>query len=188
MMMKGIILIGPPTACKSKIGELLHEDYNYFHFSTGRYFRQLKNDYYILNQLLSKRAYVNDNLVMNLFNYFIDKKFSNNNFMSSYQKIVLDGIPRNLSQLVELQKNINIEKVINLQISDEEVFRRSNIRNLKKNRGDTNWDAICLGIENYKKYTLPILDFVDSSVIYKINGMGSKKEVYKRVLDVLGLV
>jgi adenylate kinase len=100
--------------------------------------------------------------------------------------LVLDGIPRNVSQAKILEKHIKVLKIIHLVCPDEEkMIERLRKRAIKENRMDDARDEVIRKRwEVYKKETAPVLDFYPKELIAEVNAQSSPAQVLIEVLKV----
>ena len=110
--MKNIIFIAPPAAGKGTLSSLLKAKYGYMHISTGDLLRDAKNQDNELGRklvtMLSSGKLVPDEIVLELLEKSLDNRDKGIPF-------ILDGYPRNLSQvdsLLNLFKNDDIDNGI----------------------------------------------------------------------------
>ena len=99
--MRSIILIAPPAGGKGTQSNLLKEEYNIPHISTGDLLRGASNDdskiAMELKQIMSEGKLVPDEIVMELLKARIAKEDCNNGY-------ILDGFPRTVSQAEAYEK------------------------------------------------------------------------------------
>ena len=97
--MKNIIFIAPPAAGKGTMSSLLKAKYGYMHISTGDLLRDAKNQDNELGRklvtMLSSGKLVPDEIVLELLEKSLDNRDKDIPF-------ILDGYPRNLSQVDSL--------------------------------------------------------------------------------------
>lgn len=116
--MKNIILIAAPAAGKGTEANLIKEEYNIPHISTGDLLRNAtKSDdpkFLKVKEVLAKGELVSDDIVVELLKDRITKDDCSNGY-------ILDGFPRNIDQAIiyenmlkELNKDIGIVIVIDL--------------------------------------------------------------------------
>ncbi len=130
--MEIIVLFGPPGAGKGTTAETI-EDFGFEHVAPGDIFRkELKEKTELgkeLNKYMSKGKLVPDELV--------DKVVFNHLKNIESQKIVLDGFPRTVSQLNELEKRYPVNKIVDLEVSDDEIIKRLSKRRVCPECGST---------------------------------------------------
>lgn len=137
--MKNIIFIAPPAAGKGTMSSLLKAKYGYMHISTGDLLRDAKNQDNELGRklvtMLSSGKLVPDEIVLELLEKSLDNRDKDTPF-------ILDGYPRNLSQvdsLLNLFKKDNIDNyiAIYLDIDYEKAMYRTLGRLTCKNCGNS---------------------------------------------------
>jgi len=200
-----LLFIGPQGSGKGTQAKIIAEKLNLCHISTGDLLREAegelrkKIDSYIIGGNL-----VPDELIIKLLKERIERDDCEKGF-------ILDGFPRKMSQAEALDKISEIDKVIEIFISDDESVKRiSGRRNCKKcgaiynvntspqpkeqekcdkcgeelfQRADDNEDALRKRLEVYHSETEPILDHYDS---IKINGEQEIEKVSADILEELG--
>ena len=124
--------------------------------------------------------------------------------------IILDGFPRNLEQAKLLGSEINVDRVVEIRISDEESLKRLsgrvscmdcgegyNICTAPRpkdpekcdkcggklvQRADDNKEAIAKRIRTYHMETKPVLDFYGEKVII-VDGERGIEEISQDIID-----
>ncbi len=126
--MKRLIILGAPGSGKGSQCKWITRDYNVPHISTGDIFRKNISEGTELGkkakEYMDKGALVPDELVIDLLKSRLDEADC------TEQGFLLDGFPRTLSQAEALSeylesKGIAIDKVINLDVPDEEIMSRA---------------------------------------------------------------
>lgn len=109
-----------------------------------------------------------------------------NKFKSNANHLILDGYPRNLSQVNWLIENcetynIKIDIAVNFNVGLEELLKRMELRG----RNDDNPESIKERLAIYYKEIDPILGLLSKNAveIVHINGFGSRDDVHKRVVE-----
>ncbi len=154
-MKKHLLFLGPPGAGKGTQAAVVSKDNSYLHLSTGDLLRkeiELNSD--LGNQvkdIMNKGQLVNDNLVLEI----VKKNLHKNN-----KGWILDGYPRNLSQVDSLNKvliNLNqpLEIVFYLDVPDEVLIKRL----LSRGRKDDNEKTIKTRLKIYKETTEPLIEY-----------------------------
>jgi adenylate kinase len=197
-----IIFIGPQGSGKGTQAKIISEELKIPHISTGDLFRsiegKLKEE---IDAYVNKGQLVPDELTVKLLKERISKP-------DCRQGFILDGFPRNLNQAKLLEKITKIDKVIEINISDElaveRIFSRISCRkcgavyNLITNpprklnvcdrcqgelyrRADDNPNAIRKRLETYHKETEPILKKYNDITV-RING---DQEIDKIAMDIM---
>lgn len=126
--MKRLIVLGAPGSGKGSQCKWITKDYNVPHISTGDIFRKNIAEGTELGkkakEYMDKGALVPDELVIDLLKSRLDEADCVEN------GFLLDGFPRTLSQAEALSeylesKGIALDKVINLDVPDEEIMSRA---------------------------------------------------------------
>ncbi len=126
--MKRLIILGAPGSGKGSQCKWITKDYNVPHISTGDIFRKNIADGTELGkkakEYMDKGLLVPDELTVGLLTSRLDEPDCVEN------GFLLDGFPRSLSQAEALakyleEKNIVIDKVINIDVDDEEIMSRA---------------------------------------------------------------
>ena len=125
----------------------------------------------------------------------------------------MDGFPRTVAQAKELDKilaksNREIEKVIALEVSDEEIIERITGRRVSKKTGkiyhikynppvdenpedleqraDDNEETVKKRLAVYNEQTAPVLDFYkNQNKVYSVDGAKKLEEITKDIIDIL---
>ena len=125
--MKNIIFIAPPAAGKGTQSELLKENYNYAHISTGDLLRDtIKAGSDLgkeIDNIISGGNLISDELMIKILKEALIK-------LPKEKAFILDGFPRTLNQaevLNDLLKEIGAKdiKVIYLNIDEENAMHRA---------------------------------------------------------------
>ena len=123
-----IILLGGPGAGKGTQSSYICERYGIPQISTGDMLRKAVADGTSLGkeagQIMSQGALVPDELILGLVEQRIAESDCNDGFL-------LDGFPRTLAQAEALRDyEIEIDHVIEIRVSDEEIIRRMSGRRI----------------------------------------------------------
>jgi len=169
--MKNIILIGPPGAGKGTQAKLISEKLNFIHISTGDLIREEQaNKTKIGNlatQLSDNGNFLPDNIVITM----VKQKVIDN---PNAKGFVFDGFPRTVDQAKSLDEFLNarktpINKIVLLEISDDVIKKRITDRALSENRPDDKPEVVQTRINNYKKQTIPVLNYYKNSYLFAAN-------------------
>ena len=196
------IFLGPPGAGKGTLAFEVSKSYTIPHISTGDLFRAAIKDQTDLGKkvkaVIDSGALVSDDLTIALVKERLDKNDTKNGF-------ILDGFPRTIAQAEALESIIEIDSVINFDISDDEVIKRLSGRRIcsscgqsfhvefvkpKKEgicdscsgeliiRADDKIEAIQKRLENYRKQTAPLIDYYSKkNLIVNIDARPSSDKV-----------
>ena len=173
-MKKHLLFLGPPGAGKGTQAALLSEANSYLHLSTGELLRKEIELGTCLGKqvkgIMNKGELVSDRLVLEIVKKNLDQ--DNNGW-------ILDGYPRNLSQVNSLNDvltNLNqpLDIVFYLDIPDEILIKRL----LMRGRIDDNEETIKTRLKIYKENTSPLIEYYKNlSLLKYINADGDLKTI-----------
>ena len=173
-MKKHLLFLGPPGAGKGTQAALLSEANSYLHLSTGELLRreiELNTDLgRKVKDIMNKGELVSDQMVLEI----VKKNLEKDN-----KGWILDGYPRNLSQVNSLNDvllNINqpLEIVFFLDIPDEVLVKRL----LMRGRKDDNEETIATRLKIYKETTEPLIEYYTNlSLLVNINANRDLKTI-----------
>ena len=145
-----IVLIGGPGSGKSTYSEFIKKEFDIEHIYPGELLRKEKAKGGEIAKKLSnlgKGGFAPNDIVLKLVFNAVEK--AENGF-------VFDGFPRYMQQVRDLEKkNIKIDKVVYLNVSEQEVVRRLTSRG----RADDKPEIIKNRINLYKKETGPVIEY-----------------------------
>lgn len=132
-----LVLFGPPGSGKGTQAEFLKTEYNFLHFSTGSYLRDLvqSGNYPQLADVLSSGGLISDEdintLVFEKLRTMINSCCSESG-EKNIDKIILDGYPRSVPQAQALIDFCKEEKqdlcIIGIHLDEEVILRRLSSR------------------------------------------------------------
>ncbi|MCX7955720.1 MAG: nucleoside monophosphate kinase [Patescibacteria group bacterium] len=176
-----LVLIGIQGSGKSTQGNLLSKQLNIPYLSTGHIFRQLAKEKTKLGQyikvIINSGILVPDDKTIEIVNSYLKRP--------EYKKgYILDGFPRTVYQAKKFINNV--DKVIYLEIPEKEAIYRLVYRN-NEERADETIPAIKKRIEQFKKFTIPVLDYYrDEKKLIEIDGTQTIEKVNEQILKNLG--
>ena len=149
---KRIVMLGGPGSGKSTYTEYLIKHFNITHIYPGGMLRKEVEKGTeigkIAKSIIDRGEFVPNQIVLEL----IKKKVE-----QSPQGYVLDGWPRYMQQVEDMEKNeIGYDYAVFLDVSRDEVLRRL----LARGRADDTEEIINNRIELYKKETGPVIEYM----------------------------
>jgi adenylate kinase len=184
-MAKRLIFLGPPGAGKGTQAQLLSENHQIPHVSTGDILRSAVSNQTPLGKqakgYMDRGELVPDTLILGLIQDRLSYEDTSNGW-------ILDGFPRNVNQAAFLEAllnelNQNPDCVLNLEVPDEVLVARL----LERKRKDDNEETIRRRLEVYHQDTVPVIDFYQEKQTLKtIDGNQSMEEVSKSLNQVIG--
>lgn len=210
-----LILLGPPGVGKGTQAKKLEEKFDLVHVSTGDIFRNnIKNETDLgkeVKEIISKGKLVPDELTNRIVFERLSKEDCKHGFL-------LDGYPRSLGQAGAFdewlkEKGLEITKVIELKVEDEEIISRISGRRVCPNCGssyhmivqppkvdgicdkcgtdvvqrpDDNEETVKKRIEIYKEQTSPVKDYYAKQGKHQeFKGTGSIDQVFEDIVSSL---
>ncbi|CAL2103708.1 Adenylate kinase [Tenacibaculum sp. 190130A14a] len=183
--MEILIITGPPYSGKGTQCEILKRELNFNHISTGDRCRLEKENQTEIGKVMAqyeeKGDLVPDSLMKELFSNILDEN-------KDKKGIILDGYPRteaqvnDLIQLVE-QKNMEIGRVLNIEVPKSELLARAKKRAETSDRKDDKDPQIHIKrIEVFEASTRPAITYMKSKLdVTTFDGLGSIKEITERI-------
>lgn len=181
-----IIIFGPPGAGKGTQADLIKEEYNIPHLSTGEIFRSAIKQKTALGQkvssILDAGELVPDETVVALVKEELEKsKYS--------QGYVLDGFPRTVAQAEAYDAFLkdqgeSLYAFILLRVPQEELVKR--ILSRGEGRSDDTREKIKTRLEVFWNETLPVQEYYQQQgLVEEIDGVGTVDEIFGRIKSML---
>ena len=175
-MAKRLIFLGPPGAGKGTQAQVLSENHQIPHISTGDILRAAVTNQTSLGKqakdYMDRGELVPDALILGLIQDRLSYEDTNNGW-------ILDGFPRNVNQAAFLEELLtqldqSADCVLNLKVPDEVLVERL----LARQRKDDNELTIRRRLEVYHQDTVPVINFYQERETLKtIDGNQSMEEV-----------
>ncbi len=203
-----LIMLGAPGSGKGTMAKLIAKDFALPHISTGDIFREnIKNQTEIGKQakaIIDRGELVPDEITIKI----VENRLKEDDCKDGF---ILDGFPRNLIQAKALENFAKIDRVILLDVPNEEIERRMSGRRTCKDCGeiyntetyDKTTCAKCGGelyqreddkletvrnrLEVYERQTAPLINFYQDK-IFRAEGKDTPQETYEPVKIELSLV
>jgi len=214
-MKRNMIFIGPPGAGKGSQAKTLAKEFDIPHISTGDMFRMhLKNE---TKLGLMAKEYTDLGLLVpdTVTNQIVRDRFLEEDIKKGF---ILDGYPRNLFQaeyLTNLLKelNLNLDIVININASDNEIIERitgrricpvcGSIYHIKNNppknpgicdndgakliqRKDDMKETVIKRLAVYKQETEPLIEYYkNKGLLINVDGNGQIDDISKEIISIV---
>ena len=183
--------MGPPGAGKSTQARFVAKHFNIPAISTGDIFRAHVSKGTPLGvaakPFMDAGDYVPDEVTNLMVRNRLDEPDAESGFL-------LDGYPRTLAQLDELDRMIafsghRLDAAVALVVDEDEVVKRLLERAQLEGRGDDTEDVVRRRHEVYAERTAPLLSaYRDRGILVEVDASGEIDEVSRRILDALDVV
>ena len=190
MKYRTILLFGAPGSGKGTQGKILGTIPAFFHFACGDAFRNLRIEDpmgRVFIEHSSKGQLVPDEATIELWAKNIRASTVNGQFDPAHDTLVLDGIPRNVTQAKMLSNTLDVKAVFYLACADQsKMIERLQRRALRENRlDDANLDVIRKRLETYELETKPVLDYYGSGVVHTMDATQPPLTVLRNILEII---
>jgi len=187
---KTVLLFGAPGAGKGTQGKILGKVPGFFHLACGDVFRSLDMSSELGKKFMaysSRGELVPDELTIEMWRQNMQAQTVLSIYKPNVDLLVLDGIPRNVTQAKALDKYLEVLAVLHLVCPDvEAMVTRMRRRALKENRiDDADEKVIRKRFEVYERETRPVLACYPEGIVHEVNAMGSPAEVLQHALEVI---
>jgi len=182
--MSRIVMMGPPGVGKGTQAARLADALGVPAVSTGDLFREHVRTQTPLglevSGLLAAGEYVPDAVT----NAMVAERLAAPDAVSGF---ILDGYPRTLPQLAELERMLSdaavaLDAVLLLQAEAEEIVARILLRAEQQGRADDTPEVVRRRIEIYQAETAPLADaYAELGLLARVDGAGTLDEVAARI-------
>lgn len=183
--MKIIIITGPPYSGKGTQCDVIKEVLGYKHISTGDVCREEKENQTTIGQALTTYEQEGDLVPDSLMQTLLGQTLAKH---KNSKGVILDGYPRTVPQVNDLmevvkEQNGEIDKVIHIEVLEEELLKRAAIRAKDSTRADDKGqDKHLKRIRVYQEETLPAIEVMKNKYeAVTINGMGTIEEITEKI-------
>src|SRR5688572_20407831 len=190
MKYRTILLFGAPGSGKGTQGRILGQVPDFFYFSCGDAFRNLRIDDPIGRIFIdhsSRGLLVPDETTIGLWSRNIQASTMDGSFNPSRDTLILDGIPRNRRQAEMLKETLDVKGLLHLACLDQaKMIERLQRRALRENRlDDANREVIKKRLETYEKETEPVLNYYGPKLVHQFDSSEHPVKVLRQILDVV---
>jgi adenylate kinase len=182
------LLFGAPGSGKGTQGKTLGTIPRFFHCPCGDVFRSIDTRTKVGKAFLeysSKGQLVPDDITVELWEEAIDAAVDAHKFKPDIDILVLDGIPRNVSQAKIMDEKIDVQKVFHLSCPNRDtLFARLKKRALKDNRlDDANEQVIQRRLATYESESKPVLEYYGKERITCVDATQPPAKVLLQILE-----
>jgi adenylate kinase len=185
--MNNVMILGAPGSGKGTQGKLLAQQLAIPQVSTGDLIRaamkqgtplgvQAKGYY-------DRGALVPDELIFGLIQEILDSP-------PAARGVLMDGFPRTIPQAEAVDrmlkaKQAKVDRVILLEVPEQELVQRLLSRAAKEGRADDNAESITKRLQVFKEQTAPLIAFYEGrGIVKRIDGRGTVEEIQQRMQKV----
>jgi adenylate kinase len=179
-----LVLLGAPGSGKGTQAARLKADLNVPHISTGDMLRAAVAAGTPLGlkakAVMDAGLLVSDDILLGMLEERLAQDDARNGF-------ILDGYPRNLAQADALDHLLSrigqpLDAVVKLEVPNEAIIGRCQIRFQAENRADDNPDTVRKRLGIYAEQTAPVADFyARRGKLQIVDGVGELDEVTARI-------
>jgi len=178
-----LMILGAPGSGKGTQGKLLAEFLRVPEVSTGELLRAAVKQGTALGKeakkYMDRGELVPDDVVLGLIKEILDSK-------AAAGGVMMDGFPRTVAQAQAVDKLLalkqaRVDRVVLLDVSEEELVKRLLARAAKEGRSDDNLESIKTRLKVYHSQTAPLISYYErQGVVRRVQGMGSVDEIQRR--------
>jgi adenylate kinase len=186
---KTILLFGAPGSGKGTQGKIIGTIPGFTHSSTGDIFRSLDLTSPVgrkFQEYAGRGQLVPDEFTIALWKQYMKGLEYINQFHPETEFLVLDGLPRTLTQKGLLDDVLEVRGIIYLRATKEKMIERLRRRALKENRiDDASDEVISRRLDVFEKETRPVLDQFPPKIVHRIDATKSQIRILNEIIDVL---
>ena len=184
------LIFGAPGSGKGTQGLTLGTIPGFFHCACGDVFRSIDTRTPLGQAFLeysSKGQLVPDEITVELWRVRIQHCVDSHEFKPEIDYLILDGIPRNVSQAKLLEPFLDVRKVFHLSCPDRgKLVARLKKRALRDNRlDDANEEVIHKRLETYERESKPLLDHYGADLSLAIDATEPPLLVLNRIVSAI---
>jgi len=178
-----LMILGAPGSGKGTQGKLLAEFLRVPEVSTGELLRAAVKQGTALGKeakkYMDRGELVPDDVVLGLIKEILDAQ-------EAARGVMMDGFPRTVAQARAVDgllagKRAKVDRVVLLDVSEEELVKRLLARAAKEGRSDDNLESIKTRLKVYHSQTAPLISYYEKQgVVRRVQGMGSVDEIQQR--------
>ena len=190
MKYRTYLIFGAPGSGKGTQGKIIGAIPRFYHFACGDVFRSLDTRTELGQKFLeyaSRGQLVPDDVTVKLWQVNIADVVRAHIFKPDIDSLILDGIPRNVTQATIMREIIDVKKVFHLSCPDRaQIVARLKKRALKDNRfDDANEEVIRKRLTTYEAESRPVLDFYGPDLIHEIDAQQTPVKVTFDILKAI---
>ena len=186
---KTILLFGAPGSGKGTQGKIIGTIPGFMHSSTGDIFRTLDLASEVGRkfwEFAGRGQLVPDEFTIDLWKQYVKGLEYINQFHPEHEFLVLDGLPRNLTQKKLLDDTLEVQAIVYLRAGKTKMVERLRRRALKENRfDDASDEVIGKRMDVFEKETRPVLDAYPQELVHRIDATMSQIRILNKIVEIL---
>jgi adenylate kinase len=187
---RSILLFGPPGSGKGTLGKILASAGGQYHLSSGDLLRGLSPKSaagQLFHSYAVKGEFAPDETMIEIWHHYMMGLIATNRYFPEEQFLLLDGLPRTVGQVELTRDHLDVERILVLDVAEEELLARLQRRASLENRSDdVDPQVLHRRMEVYRDQTAQILDHYPKEVIEHIDASGTPIQVLREVLIHIG--
>ncbi len=186
--LRAILLFGSPGAGKGTQGKILGSIPGFHHMATGDIFRALDRNSElgrVFFDYSSRGELVPDDVTIEVWRQHVRNQINLKRFVPDKQMLLLDGIPRSLSQAKILEGDLNVLRIIHLTTDNQDLMlQRMQRRAIKERRhDDAREEVIRHRWKVYETETYPVLTHYGKDAVIRIEANETPARVLLNILQ-----
>lgn len=183
-----IVMFGAPGSGKGTQAKRMAEKFNLMHVSTGDLFRyEISNKTPLglkAQEIINRGDLCPDDITLGMLKNHIDKNRDCKGF-------IFDGVPRTIKQAEMLDNpklfdNLDITKVISLNVDMQEVQNRILKRAQIEQRADDTPETVKARVENFFAQTMPLVEYYKKQgKLAEVDGMQNIDDVFADICKII---
>ena len=181
-----LMILGAPGSGKGTQGKLLAEHLAIPQISTGELLRAAVQQGTPLGTqaktYMDRGDLVPDGIIVGLIREILDSR-------EAVRGVLMDGFPRTVAQAEAVdkllaEKRARVDRVILLEVAEDELVKRLLGRAAKEGRSDDNLESIKQRLKVYHDQTAPLVAYYEHhGVVKRVPGMGGVDDIQLRVRE-----
>ena len=184
---RSILLFGPPGSGKGTLGKFLSSAGNHYHLSSGDIFRGLSPESEVgktFHAYAGKGKLVPDEVTVEIWSHFVGGLIATNSYFPHQQFLLLDGVPRTVTQVELMAPYIDLKRIISLEMPNMDglIARLKRRAMIERRMDDFDEKILRTRMQVYQDETVKVLEAYPSELISRFNADQPPLDVLRDVL------
>jgi adenylate kinase len=185
-----VLLFGAPGVGKGTQGKLLGQVPGFTHVASGDIFRSLDRHSDLgrkFHEYSSRGLLVPDEVTVSVWKAHMQRSIDAKTYRPGMDLLLLDGIPRNVTQCRAMDPSLEVLRVVHLVASSvDALVGRLLRRAVKEGRFDDADEAVIRKrFDVYREETAPVLSYYDRTLLSDVVAEAPPAEVLMHVLEAI---